>query len=171
MVQSKSRSIAVLCLFILMFYSFTVNAQTDVKSSGLPNLDIKLHSDKIVNLNELKGKVVLLDFWYRGCAPCLQAIPELIALQEEFKDDLVILGINNYDIQEDVVDYVEYKKMNYLSTYKTDKDIAESLNLKIEGYPTTALYDRQGNLIKKDAGYSKGKMKSLRNTIKRAIKS
>jgi thiol-disulfide isomerase/thioredoxin len=139
-------------------------------SQNLPDFNLKLHNNNTLNLKDLKGKVVLLDFWYRGCAPCLMAIPELMELQEEFKDDLVIIGINGFDIQEDVVGYIEYKKMNYASTYKTGDNLIKNLNLNVEGYPTTILYDRQGNFIKTDTGYSKGGIRSLRSAIKKALK-
>ncbi len=159
--------IIVLCFFITACSLFTASAQTnDIQS--LPDLELKLHNNKTVKLNELKGKVVLLDFWYRGCAPCLQAIPDLIKLQEEFKENLIIIGINNFDIQEDVIDYFNYKKANYLSTYRTTNNIPKIFN--VQAYPTTILYDRQGNLVKMDTGYSKAGMRSLHRAIKKALK-
>src|SRR5690554_6097157 len=91
---------AVVCFFVLAFSIQTLNAQTE--KAKLTEIDLKLNNDKTVKISGLKDKVVLLDFWYRGCYPCLKAIPDLIKLQEEFKDDLVIIGINDIDDQEDV---------------------------------------------------------------------
>jgi len=159
-----------LCCFVTAFNLFCATAQNDTKNLSLPNFDLKLHNNTTVNLSQLKGKVVLLDFWYRGCAPCLMAIPDLIKLQEEFKGDLVIIGINHSDIQEDVIDYFNYKKPNYASTYKNGDTIPKALNVEIIGYPTTILYDKEGKLIKMDAGYRKGGINSLRNAVKKAVK-
>lgn len=159
-----------LCGFVTVVSLFTATAQTDVKNLSLPDFEVKLQNNTSVNLSQLKGKVVLLDFWYRGCAPCLQAIPDLIKLQEEFKDDLVIIGINHSDMQEDVIDYFNYKKPNYLSTYKNGDNIPKALNVNIIGYPTTIVYDKEGRLIKMEAGYRKGGIRLLRNAIKKAIK-
>lgn len=156
--------------FMLVCTSSTAHAQSKKEVKSLPDLELKLQDNKTVNLSRLKGKVVLLDFWYRGCAPCIEAMPELIKLQEEFKDVLVIIGINETDIQEDVVNFLKYKKTNYLSTYQTGSKMAKSLDIKIELYPTTLLYDRQGDLVKMDYGYSKSKMNSLRKAIKKAMK-
>lgn len=158
---------AALCFFVTAFSLFTANAQKN-KVQTLPDFELKLHNGTTANLGTLKGRVVLLDFWYRGCAGCIQAIPDLIALQEEFKDDLVIIGINHSDIQEDVADYITYKKMNYASTYKSGNNIPKILGININQYPTVLLYDKQGNLVLQDDGFSKGKMNSLRRAIKRA---
>lgn len=158
---------AVVCFFVLAFSIQTLNAQTE--KAKLTEIDLKLNNDKTVKISGLKGKVVLLDFWYRGCYPCLKAIPDLIKLQEKFKDDLVIIGINDIDDQEDVTDYFEYKGVNYFSTYKTDKNISKSL--KITTNPTVMLYDKQGKLIHRDTGYSKKGMNTLKKAIKNAVKS
>jgi|SRR5690554_146706 len=155
-----------ICFFVLAFGIETLNAQTEKPS--LTDIDLKLNNNKTVKISELKGKVILLDFWYRGCFPCLKAIPDLIKLQEEFKDDLVIIGINDVDDQEDVTGYFEYKGVNYFSTYKTSNTISK--NLKITAFPTTILYDRQGNMIQTNTGYSKSGLRSLRKAIRNAVR-
>lgn len=159
----------VLCFLVTAFSLVKVTAQTK-EHQNVPDFELRLHDGTTVNLKDLKGKVLLLDFWYRGCAPCLQAIPDLIALQEEFKGDLVIIGINPYDMQEDVADYLAYKKMNYPSTFKNGDNIQKILGVKIELYPTTLLYDPQGKLVKMDSGFAKRKMNALRRAIKKALK-
>lgn len=45
-------------------------------------------------LSDVKGKYILLDFWSRGCGPCLQAMPELSRCNEKYKDSLVIVSIS-----------------------------------------------------------------------------
>src|SRR5690606_24047298 len=100
----------VLCLGQLKLYA--------QEKYNLTNRELKLNNGTSVKISDLKGKVVLLDFWYRGCFPCLKATPDLIKLQEEFKEILVIIGINDRDDAEDISDYYEYKKANYFSTFK-----------------------------------------------------
>ena len=163
----KKQFIAVLCFIMTAFSLFTANAQKN-NAQTLPDFELKLHDGKMLKTSELKGKVVLFDFWYRGCAGCIEAIPDLIALQEEFKDGLVIIGINPSDIQEDVADYLAYKKMNYASTYRSD-NIPKALGMPINQYPTVLLYDKEGNLVHNDHGFSKGKMNSLRRAVKKAV--
>ncbi len=129
-------------------------------NANLPS-EFHLNNGKKVTLNELKGKVVLFDFWYRGCFPCLKAIPDLIQLQEEFKDHLVIIGLNDIDDKEDVSGYLEYKKANYFSTYKTNQNISKELNIKV--FPTLFILNQEGEHVKTILGFDE---QELRNTIK-----
>ncbi len=167
MIINKIRFIAALCFFMTVSGQFTVSGQTASQPETLPDIEIKMHNNEIVKLTALKGKVVLLDFWFRSCLPCLQSVPYLIELQEEFKGDLVIIGINDSDDSEGITDYFNYKKVNYLSTYKTDNRLSKLFNVTM--CPTTILYDKDGNLIKASSGFSKSEMRSLRRAIKKVL--
>ena len=46
-----------------------------------------------VNLASFKGKVILLNFWATWCGPCRAEIPSLVELQQQYADDLVVLGL------------------------------------------------------------------------------
>lgn len=158
----------ILSLFLTVFSLCTVSAQTKKDIKQIPDLELKLNNGEIVRLKELKGKVVLLDFWYRTCKYCVKSIPGLIELQEEFKDDLIIIGVNHVDDQQDVTEYIEYKKMNYLSTYRTGENIYEDLGVSL--FPTVILYDKDGTLIKVKSGHTEGGTDSFRKAIKKALK-
>ena len=155
------------CLPLICFLIFTnVYAQIKTSSSSFFTTDLQLNNSKAVKLADLKGKVVLLDFWYRGCLPCLKATPDLMKLQQEFKNDLVIIGINDRDDKEDVTDYYAYKKNTfYFSTYKTSNHISN--NLKITAFPTFIIINQKGEVVKTEVGFDKG---SIRKTIKSLIK-
>lgn len=158
-----------LFLFLAFGCTITVPAQEkEVIQKNIPK-EIELNNGKTIKLTDLKNKVILLDFWYRGCLPCLKAIPDLIALQEEFKNDLVIIGINDMDTKNDVNDYYSYKKVNYLSTYKSDTNISKKL--KISAFPTTVIINQNGEVVSAESGFQKGTFKkSLRKNIKKLIK-
>ena len=164
--NTKLSFTAAIFFIILIFSTNTIYSQTD--QTTLTNTDLKLNNNKTVKISDFKGKVVLLDFWYLSCYPCLKAIPDLIKLQKEFKDDLVIIGINDVDDQEFITEYFKKKEVNYFSTYKTDKNFSKSLN--INAHPTIMLYDKQGKLIHTDTGYSKTGMRTLKRAIKNALR-
>jgi len=154
------------CLIVICCLTFVdISAQTKTNGSNLFTTDLQLNNNKNIKLSDLKGKVILLDFWYRGCFPCLKATPDLIKMQEEFKNDLVIIGINDRDNKEDITDYYAYKKGNYFSTYKTETDISK--NLKINVFPTFIIINQKGEIEKAETGFDKG---SIRKTIKKLIK-
>ncbi len=151
-----------LLLFTFTFFVQTAIAQTSISAPK----KFVLNNGKTIQLTDLKGKIVLLDFWYRGCFPCLKATPDLIKLQEEFKNDLVIIGINDRDDKEDISDYYAYKKnTNYFSTYKTSTNISK--NLKVSAFPTFIIINQKGEIVKTEIGFDKG---NIRKTIKKLIK-
>nr|WP_298003625.1 TlpA disulfide reductase family protein [uncultured Flavobacterium sp.] len=115
---------------------------------------------------DLKGKVILLIFGFGGWLPCLKATPDLIKLQEEFKNDLVVIGINNIDNKEDISSYYAYKKnINYLSTYKALTNISKGLKVGI--FQTFVIINCNGEIVKVVIGFNKG---SVRKTIKKLIR-
>lgn len=150
---------------LLLFSNINCFSQIDQNLNKIFTREINLNNGTSLKISDLKGKVVLLDFWYRGCFPCLKATPDLIKLQEEYKDNLVIIGINDRDDAEDISDYYEYKKANYLSTYKTDVNISKIL--KINAFPTFIIIDTNGNIVYNEIGFYK---KEIRKQIKQYIK-
>ncbi|RRA95413.1 TlpA family protein disulfide reductase [Paenimyroides viscosum] len=153
--------------YTVLLFTFVFLQQTGIaQTSTNPPKEFVLNNGKTIQLNDLKGKVVLLDFWYRGCLPCLKATPVLMKLQEEFKNDLVIIGINDRDDKEDISDYYAYKKnIHYFSTYKTETDISKIL--KINAFPTFIIINQKGEIAKTEIGFDKG---NIRKTIKKLIK-
>ena len=59
-----------------------------------PGLDW-LNTDYPLSLEGLRGKIVLLDFWTYGCINCIHVIPDLERLEEEFADELVVIGVHS----------------------------------------------------------------------------
>jgi thiol-disulfide isomerase/thioredoxin len=83
---------------------------------SLKDADGKVHS-----LSELKGKVVVMDFWATWCGPCKMAMPGLQNLHEKFKDKgVVVVGINVHDDSDEAKQYMTKKKFTYLSLLAGD---------------------------------------------------
>lgn len=151
-------------LFSLVFINRSFSQET-----VNPLNELILNNNNTVSLSDYKGKIVLLDFWYRGCLPCLQATPELIELQEKYQEDLIIIGVNDIDRQKDVTDYLNYKKANYFSTYKTEKSISKQLN--ITSFPTFIIVNQKGEITNVKTGFDKRKSpRELKKNIKHLSK-
>ena len=98
-----------------------------------------------------RGKVVLVNFWATWCPPCRAEIPDLIALQEKYRDHLVVVGIaEDEGSDDDVKHFVAEHKINYpivISTAELRKIFPAVMAL-----PTTYVLDRDGNLTQKNVG-------------------
>jgi thiol-disulfide isomerase/thioredoxin len=75
-------------------------------SNGTLAPDWKLetyNNNKTISLSNLKGQIILLDFWIKNCGPCIQSVPYLNELQNKFKDkNFKLISVNSYDSKEDI---------------------------------------------------------------------
>jgi thiol-disulfide isomerase/thioredoxin len=98
-----------------------------------------------------RGKVVLVNFWATWCPPCRAEIPDLIALQEKYRDHLVILGISEDEGSVDGVKrFVAEHKINYPIVMSTPE--LRKIFPQVMALPTTFVLDRDGNLTQKNVG-------------------
>ena len=81
---------------------------TEMVEFSLPDTDGKVH-----NINEWRGKIVVLNFWATWCPPCRAEVPLFVDTQEKFrKDGLVIVGVA-IDKKQDVANFVDSYFINY----------------------------------------------------------
>jgi peroxiredoxin len=105
---------------------------------------VDLHG-KQWSLKELRGKVVLLNFWATWCPPCRKEMPDLEALGKQFGGQgLVILSITDDDPAK-VRSYIEKQNITY--PVLLDAEGKLSKQFRIYGIPKTFLYNREGKLV------------------------
>lgn len=121
-----------------------VKAAKDRKAA--PGFSLKDATGKPVKLSDLKGKVVLLNFWATWCGPCKIEIPWFIEFEQKYKDrGFAVLGVSmDEDGWKDVKPYVELKKINYRVV--VGDDTTASLYGGVESLPTTFVVDRDGKI-------------------------
>jgi thiol-disulfide isomerase/thioredoxin len=105
-----------------------------------------------VKLDAFKGKVVVVNFWATWCGPCKAEIPDLVALQAQYKDDLVVLGISVDDKAEDMKPYAAEYKINYpLLVGNGRQDVQDAFG-PLYGVPVSVIVGRDGKIAKKHSG-------------------
>jgi len=105
---------------------------------------------KKVKLSDYKGKIVIVDFWATWCAPCRKGIPDLIELQNEFKD-VQVIGISvDQNPMEVVPDFVKEFKINY-PILISDPNVLQQYG-GIEAIPTSFVISKDGKIINKYVG-------------------
>jgi len=128
---------------------------------------VSLNNDS-VKLSELKGKTVLLDFFYKSCYPCMLALPKLQALSEKYKDDgLVVIGIDPVDKKKDELRAFLAKRGVAYKTLLSDETIPKAYH--VSGYPTMYLLDGNGIVVFSQTGFGQGMEDYLEMRIKKAL--
>ena len=133
-----------------------------------------------MKLSELKGQVVLLDFWAHWCEPCQYTLPQIEKWHQKYKDKgLVILGLTKYfgDIrgqkinQTDELAYLrEFKKRNRLTYgFAVAESNDNDFNYGVFSIPTTFLLDRHGVVRFIAAGADDEEMSELGEMIRKLI--
>jgi len=96
-------------------------------------------------LKDLRGKVVVVNFWATWCPPCRKEMPDLQALYEEFKGQgLVILAVSDEDADK-VKPFIAERKITYPVLLDPDRNVNK--DFQIEGIPKSFVYDRDGKLV------------------------
>jgi thiol-disulfide isomerase/thioredoxin len=115
-----------------------------------------------VKLSELKGKIVILDFWATWCGPCQKSLPHLQKIFEQVKDKgVAVLAVCVWDKREDYDKWVAAKKdtLTFPTAFdpagRGEKSIAGSL-YKVTGIPTQYLIDKDGKVAAAFSGFEEG---------------
>ena len=116
----------------------------------VPDFSIMANDGMTYTPDYLKGNVVLIMFWATWCPPCVQEVPDLVALQKQEGDKVVILAVS---MDEDEAAYKEFtaKNMPGILTVR-DPDHKSSSIYGTFAYPETYLIDRNGKIERKFIG-------------------
>ncbi|MGA2582385.1 MAG: TlpA disulfide reductase family protein [Tepidisphaeraceae bacterium] len=106
---------------------------------------------KPVKLIDLRGKVVLLDFWYRGCGWCMYAMPQIKQIATDFKDQPVaVLGMNTDADEKNARLVIDIQQLNYPTLKAADLPA----KFGVGGFPTLILIDQMGVVSRVHVGWS-----------------
>jgi thiol-disulfide isomerase/thioredoxin len=122
--------------------------------SRMPDFSVKDLPGRQVTTEELRGKVVLIDFWATWCEPCKREMPGYQQLLDRYgPQGFVVIGFK-FDTMKDTEDPMRFAKrlgIHYPLAVATEA-VKQKLG-GIEGLPTTMVYDRKGILREKIIGF------------------
>jgi peroxiredoxin len=128
-------------------------AERRAKVVGQPAADFETTDidGKKVKLADLRDKVVVLDFWYRGCGWCIKAMPQMNQLAEDFAGKPVaIFGMNTDRNEADAKFVIEKMGLKY----PTLKAVDQPEKFGVRGFPTLIVIDQRGRVHDIHVGYS-----------------
>ena len=131
---------------LVMAEKLSANAEKIKVGEKAPAFDVKTFDGGTIKLADLRGKVVLLDFWASWCFPCRVERPKIEELQKEWADKgLVIVGISADKTEEALRRYLEKEPTPWKQIYEGDlKDGTVLFQYGVSSFPTVILIDREG---------------------------
>lgn len=132
-----------------MSSAFDENFAKLEKGKPAPAFEAKTITGETLKLADLKGKVVLLDFWATWCAPCVAELPTVKKLYDENKDKgFVVVGISADRDEDALKEFVKQREVGWPQIFQSGgmKKDTVLFQYGVQKYPTTVLIDREGNI-------------------------
>lgn len=150
-----------------------------LKAPAMPAFDQWLPG-KPKTLDDLKGKVVLIDFWAIWCTPCIEAFPSIREWNEDFRSQgFEILGVTRYYGEVRGLPADKESELAYLKRFRATHNLpydfvvmdnqSMQLTYGATSLPTAVLIDRKGIVRYIEAGTSSARLRDLRDAIERLI--
>lgn len=126
----------------------------------------------VQKIKDLRGKAVILDFWATYCPPCIEEIPHLKALKQKYGEELIVIGLHvgGDEDKPKVPEFVDKLKIDYPLAYPEDA-LTSFVFGADSAIPQTAIFDREGRMIKKITGFSEDIKAELDRAVETAVNS
>jgi thiol-disulfide isomerase/thioredoxin len=133
-------------LIFIMALLVTLPAVAEKVDFTLKDLD-----GKPVSLSDFRGKWVIVNYWATWCPPCLEEIPDLVALYEDNRDTIVVLGIDFEEVNSDYLrEFVDSHLISY-PVMNTEPVPVTELG-PVLGLPTSYIISPEGELMARQEG-------------------
>lgn len=157
-------------LALMMFFTLNVwgaEAELKVTFQSLPRQS--LTTAKIEKFSDLKGKVVLVDFWAAWCEPCKEALPHYNKLYQKYKNHgVVFIGINEDDDLRLRDTFLKANSPDFPMYADSSQQMIK--DFKVQAIPSLFVFDRKQKAVALYRGYSPEKIRALEKKIQELLK-
>ena len=165
-------------LALMFLTSLSINAKEI--SGEMPDFTLQSNQGSNVRLNELRGEVIMLNFWATWCGPCRQEMPEMEKLYSKYKKaGFTVLAVNvedssNNKTKNEIEKFINDNQLSYPILFDNQKQVVTTLEdqflRKNMAMPTTVFIDRNGNTRFLHEGYKAGDEATHKKYIKKLIR-
>jgi thiol-disulfide isomerase/thioredoxin len=141
-----------------------------LEGKDAPDMVLKTLDGKDFKLSELKGNVVVLDFWATWCPPCRKSLPHIQAISQD--KDLAAKGLKVFAVnaREDAAKVTKFLKDNkYSFVVPMDAAGKTMQTYLVRGIPTTVIVGADGKIAKVFIGFGDNSAKAMDEAIKGAL--
>jgi len=133
---------------LLLFGIFSCSKE---KGGQIENLSFKTIDGKIYKWEDIKGKVLVVDFWASWCQPCRKSLPELDEIYRKYDGKVLVIGFSKDENEETVKRFLTEIPVSYPVAMSNRK--VEEMFGGILGLPTSFLVDKNGRIVRRFLGY------------------
>lgn len=138
-------------------------------SGPAPDFTLKSKSGENVRLQDLRGQVVMLNFWASWCGPCRQEMPLMEEIYKKYeKFGFTILAVNVDEDSADADRFLDAVPVTFPILYDSESRTSELFG--VDAMPTTIMIDRDGNQRFLHRGYKPGYEDDYRKQVKKLIR-
>lgn len=169
------KNLILLALLSITINSFSQNEENrgyKVNVGELPpTLDFELLDGTPITNENLKGKVVVLQFTASWCSVCIKEMPHLEKeVWQQFKnDDFILIGIDLKETREKVERFIEKTQVTYPFTIDTDGSLFESFTLPKAGVTRNIVLNKEGEIVFLTRLYNEEEFAKMVNVIKEEL--
>ncbi len=165
--QQRNRIIPTLTLLLGLLLAGSALA-LDTGSTA-PDFTLKSRSGENIKLSELRGEVVMVNFWASWCAPCRQEMPLLEDIYDRYSDmGFTLLGVNVEEDSSAALDLLKEIPVTFPILLDTRNSVSKLYN--VVAMPSTVILDRDGKVRFIHRGYLPGYEDEYRQQIKELIR-
>jgi cytochrome c biogenesis protein CcmG/thiol:disulfide interchange protein DsbE len=135
-------------VMVIMVFGLQLASQnlSQPTSGRAPEFETVTYYDTRVHLADLRGKVVILNFWASWCGPCRVEAPDLQLIYDTYRERGVeILGISYLDTEEDARAFIREFGLTYINGIDEGSRISDLYH--IDAVPETFVIDQNGNIV------------------------
>jgi peroxiredoxin len=148
---------------------FLASASAGEFSGHAPNFSLQARGGGTVTLAELKGQVVMVNFWATWCGPCREEMPHLEALYQRYSDlGFVLLGVNVEQDASGADEYLSETPVSFPILFDPGNQVSELYD--VIAMPSTVIVDRSGNMRFIHHGYQSGYESEYQSQIRALIR-
>jgi cytochrome c biogenesis protein CcmG/thiol:disulfide interchange protein DsbE len=146
-----SKASIVLLVGFILFVSLigielAARGVTQPTSGAAPDFELTTFEGNTFRLSDLRGKVVVVNFWASWCVPCRDEAPTLQSLWERYRGQgFVLVGVDYADTESGARNFIKEFGITYPNGPDTGTRISDEYN--IQGVPETFVVDQQGNIV------------------------
>ena len=137
--------------------------------AAAPDFASRSSSGRNVRLSELRGQVVLINFWASWCSPCRQELPLLSKIYTQYRDaGFTLLAVNVDDDRRDAEAMLRRLKLSFPTLFDSGKSVAKLYG--VDTMPATLVIDRDGRVRYVHRGYYDGYERKYEQQVRELLK-